>query len=753
MTVAITFREDGPWGAGKGSKLTKAEGDTNFYNLKLAVETLQALGLEPNNIASITSNAGFITFTFQDASTITVPWPVLAWRYRGDYAADTVYDALDTFTAPGEGIYLVLIGHTSPSVFDPDLLSGGNPVYQQLLPSVGSAGIGDLSDMNITSPAEKDMLVYDLASAKWLNKTPAQVTANLPVLIGDSGSGGTKGLVPAPAAGDAADRKVLLADGTWDLVALSELAGVDSASVGSPTDGQLLIYDVDLGGWKAADVPGVSNTLGSLTDVNLTGPTDGQALIYDSGSGKWVNDANGITALTGDVTASGSGSVVATLANSGASAGSYSNANVTVNAKGLITAISNGSAAITSAAVDSAFGSTRGSILYRGASGWTILTPGTSGQILEAQGAGADPHWATVSGVSNTLAGLTDVNITGPAASNFITYDLSSTKWVNKTHAQATALLDAMIGDSGSGGTKGLVPAPATGDAAAAKFLKADGTWAVPAGGSAMPGGSSNSIQYNNSGAFGGISLTDGQLLIGRTGNSPLAATLTAGAGISINSSSGSVEISATGGASGSGGSGVGLYGQTMSSTPTQAGTGLTTAVNQGTATMADGTTGIVVVGATAASQISGVSKAAPSTPYTIDVLIENGSTQAPNGFGPLFGWYDGTKLHVFAMYTSTGGVPTLYVLRYATTGSGNTAAAIDATVLGHPIHPAALRIKDDGTTVYFQIGPAGCFDQAQTVYSVAKASGYLSAYSNIFFGINKNNGLQYGVLMSYTEG
>mgnify|MGYP003473221595 CR=1 FL=1 len=50
------------------------------------------------------------------------------------------------------------------------------------------------------------------------------------------------------------------------------------------------------------------------------------------------------------------------------------------------------------------------------------------------------------------------------------------------TATQATALLDAMVGDSGSGGTKGLVPAPASGDAAAGKFLKADGTWAVASG-------------------------------------------------------------------------------------------------------------------------------------------------------------------------------------------------------------------------------------------------------------------------------
>lgn len=65
------------------------------------------------------------------------------------------------------------------------------------------------------------------------------------------------------------------------------------------------------------------------------------------------------------------------------------------------------------------------------------------------------------------------------------------------TGAQETALLSNMVGDSGSGGIKGLVPAPASGDAAAGKFLKADGTWAVPAGG----GGGSGMTRFVLEGA------------------------------------------------------------------------------------------------------------------------------------------------------------------------------------------------------------------------------------------------------------
>lgn len=50
-----------------------------------------------------------------------------------------------------------------------------------------------------------------------------------------------------------------------------------------------------------------------------------------------------------------------------------------------------------------------------------------------------------------------------------------------RTNLNAAENVD-FVGDSGSGGTAGLVPAPSAGDAAASKFLKADGTWTSPSG-------------------------------------------------------------------------------------------------------------------------------------------------------------------------------------------------------------------------------------------------------------------------------
>lgn len=58
-----------------------------------------------------------------------------------------------------------------------------------------------------------------------------------------------------------------------------------------------------------------------------------------------------------------------------------------------------------SAALDNVFSSTQGSVLYRGASTWAALGPGTSGNFLKSQGASANPTWAAVSATGCAPAG------------------------------------------------------------------------------------------------------------------------------------------------------------------------------------------------------------------------------------------------------------------------------------------------------------------------------------------------------------
>lgn len=86
-----------------------------------------------------------------------------------------------------------------------------------------------------------------------------------------------------------------------------------------------------------------------------------------------------------------------------------------------------------------------------------------------------------------TIAGLT-------ATTDYFIQSKSSA-WTTRSPTQVTADLIAMVGDSGSGGTKGLVPAPSAGDAAASKFLKADGTWTAV---TATGGGSINFIDNDD---------------------------------------------------------------------------------------------------------------------------------------------------------------------------------------------------------------------------------------------------------------
>lgn len=94
----------------------------------------------------------------------------------------------------------------------------------------------------------------------------------------------------------------------------------------------------------------------------------------------------------GDITTSANGATW-TIDNSAVTYAKMQNVSATQRLHGRNTAGAGVTEEVTASNVLDWIGATRGQILYRGASNWTVLSPGTAGQILSTGGAGADPSW------------------------------------------------------------------------------------------------------------------------------------------------------------------------------------------------------------------------------------------------------------------------------------------------------------------------------------------------------------------------
>lgn len=125
-----------------------------------------------------------------------------------------------------------------------------------------------------------------------------------------------------------------------------------------------------------------------------------------------------------------------------------------------------------SATIDFVISNTQGSILYRSASGWVALGPGTSGYFLKTQGAAANPIWAanTAPTAANPTATITTTAVNGSAAT-FMRSDAapaaaeasSSTYGICKvdgtTITAASGVLSAVGGATGGAGYGLYAPA------------------------------------------------------------------------------------------------------------------------------------------------------------------------------------------------------------------------------------------------------------------------------------------------------
>jgi hypothetical protein len=83
---------------------------------------------------------------------------------------------------------------------------------------------------------------------------------------------------------------------------ISVIDNLTDVTITSPTNGQVLKYNGTA--WvNGIDNVGDSLTLDNLTDVVITGtPTDGQVIVYDTATSKWINDVLDIPADVSDLT-------------------------------------------------------------------------------------------------------------------------------------------------------------------------------------------------------------------------------------------------------------------------------------------------------------------------------------------------------------------------------------------------------------------------------------------------------------------
>ena len=175
---------------------------------------------------------------------------------------------------------------------------------------------------------------------------------------------------------------------------------------------------------------------------------------------------------------------------------------------------------------DAQFGSTIGDILYRGTSGWQTLAAGTSGQVLETQGAGAAPQWIT----SAAGAGVTSVSGSGPGIS---VSPVTGSVVVRNT---GVALVVAGTGISVSTAS-GTATISGTG---VATIVPGAGVQVSTVNGTATIGNSGVRAITASGGI--GISANTGTVALTNTG----VTSLVAGTGVTISGATGGVTVSAT---------------------------------------------------------------------------------------------------------------------------------------------------------------------------------------------------------------
>lgn len=251
------------------------------------------------------------------------------------------------------------------------------------------------------------------SGAAWESYSPAAAVSGINQLTGDVTAGPGTGSQAATIANNAVTTsKINAAAVTYakiqDVSATARILARKTSGAGSVEESTISeILDF------LASVARGNIIYRNATEWVVLAPGTAGQVLQTGGAGadpSWTTNTAGIDQLTGDVTAGpGSGSQAATIANNAVTTSKINAGAVTyakiqdVSATARILARKTSGAgsveeSTVSEVLDFLSGVARGNIIYRNATEWVVLAPGTAGQVLQTNGAGADPSWATASG-------------------------------------------------------------------------------------------------------------------------------------------------------------------------------------------------------------------------------------------------------------------------------------------------------------------------------------------------------------------
>ena len=216
-----------------------------------AIGAQAALGFTPENAANKAQANGYAGLdSTGKVPTAQLPASVLGdVRYAGAWNAATNSPAIPAASSANMGLYYVVQTAGTTSISGQadwqvgDWLVSNGTGWDKIDNTDAVKSVAGLVGA-VTAVALKTQLVIastDITDVTATGRsvltagTAAALTALLTALVGDTGTGGTKGLVPAPAAGDAAAGKFLRADATWAAPASSfPLSGISAKTAAYP---------------------------------------------------------------------------------------------------------------------------------------------------------------------------------------------------------------------------------------------------------------------------------------------------------------------------------------------------------------------------------------------------------------------------------------------------------------------------------------------------------------------------------------